>query len=253
MSSPVFSQRIFSQAQGGAVQAAGAMTIKGTIHKTLILLGLAALGATYTWRIAYDTMIAQTGDFSALTPYLVGGLIGGLALSLIVIFRPKTASWAAPLYAVAEGLALGAISAMYNMQTQGIVFNAVALTLLVLFAMLMLYRSGTIKVSSRLRKGIMAATLAVALFYLITWIVGFFSPAMKGFMAGSSTLSIGVSLLIVGVAAFNFLLDFDFIEKSAENGAPRYMEWFAAFGLMLTLVWLYLEMLRLLSKLNSRN
>jgi len=253
MSSPAFSDKIYLESRTGSYSGASEMTVKGTINKTLILLGLTVLAASYTWRIAYDTLIAETGNTSALMPYLIGGVIGGLIFSLIAMFRPKASTWVAPLYAVAEGLALGAISAIYNLQTQGIVFNAVALTLLVLLVMLVVYRSGWIKVTNKLRKGIIIATLSVALFYLITFIVGFFSPVLTSFMAGSSTMSIVISLVIVGIAAFNFLLDFDFIEKSASMGVPKYMEWFAAFGLMLTLVWLYLEMLRLLSKLSSRD
>lgn len=253
MSSPVLSEKIFLKSRSDAYAGTSEMSVKGAVNKTLLLLLIAVLGASYTWRIAYDTIGAEVGNLSALTPYLVGGIIGGLVFALIASFRPRAAAWAAPLYAVCEGLALGAISAMYNLQTQGIVFNAVGLTLLVLFVMLLVYRSGWIKVTTKLRKGIIAATLAVALFYLITFVAGMFSPAVRDFTAGSSPLSIGVSLLIVGIAAFNFLLDFDFIEKAAASGAPKYMEWYAAFGLMVTLVWLYLEMLRLLSKLNSRN
>ncbi|GHT10580.1 membrane protein [Bacteroidia bacterium] len=253
MSSPAFSEKIFLASRTGVVADEGVMTVKGTINKTLILLLLAVLGASYTWRLAYNTMAAETGNIAALTPYMLGGVIGGLVFALIAIFSPRNSRWAAPLYAVAEGLALGAISAIYNLQTQGIVFNAVGLTFLVLLIMLVVYRSGWVKVNDKLRKGIVAATLAVALFYLLTWIISLFMPAIRDFMAGSSPLSIVISLVIVGIAAFNFLMDFDFIEKGAAMGSPKYMEWYAGFGLMLTLVWLYLEILRLLSKVSSRN
>jgi uncharacterized YccA/Bax inhibitor family protein len=252
MSSPAFSEKIFYKSRSDVFAGTSEMTVKGTVNKTFLLLLLAVLSASYTWRIAYDTLASEV-SFATLTPYMWGGIIGGLVFSLIAIFRPRMSVWAAPLYAVCEGLALGAISAMYNQQAQGIVFNAVGLTLLVLFVMLLVYRSGWIKVTDKLRKGIVVATLAVALFYLITLVVGFFSPELKSFMAASSPLSIGISLLIVGIAAFNFLVDFDFIEKATASGAPKYMEWYAAFGLMLTLVWLYLEMLRLLSKINRNN
>ncbi|GHT68051.1 membrane protein [Bacteroidia bacterium] len=253
MASPALSEKIFLKSHADVFANEGVMTVKGVVNKTFILLLLAVLSASYTWRIVSDTMAAEIGDFSSLTPYLVGGIIGGLVFALIAIFRPRSSRWAAPLYAVAEGLALGAISAMYNMETQGIVFNAVGLTLLVLFMMLLVYRAGWVKVNNKLRKGIVIATGAVALFYLIGWISSFFTTSLTGFMASSSPLSIGISLVIVGIAAFNFLLDFDFIEKGAATGSPKYMEWYAAFGLMLTLVWLYLEILRLLSKMNSRN
>jgi uncharacterized YccA/Bax inhibitor family protein len=248
MASPALSEKIFLKSHADAFANEGVMTVKGVVNKTFILLLLAVLSASYTWRIA-----TEIGGSSLLTPYLVGGIIGGLVFSLIAIFRPRNARWAAPLYAVAEGLALGAISAMYNTETQGIVFNAVGLTLLVLFMMLLVYRAGWVKVNNKLRKGIVIATGAVALFYLIGWISSFFTTSFTGFMVGSSPLSIGISLVIVGIAAFNFLLDFDFIEKGAATGSPKYMEWYAAFGLMLTLVWLYLEILRLLSKVNSKN
>jgi uncharacterized YccA/Bax inhibitor family protein len=253
MSSPAFSDKIFIASRASVAYNEGVMTVKGAVQKTFILLLVAVLGASYTWGIAYDALAAEAGDASALSPYMWGGLIGGLVFSLIVIFRPRTAKWAAPCYALCEGLFLGAISAMYNMQTQGIVFNAVGLTLLTLFTMLLVYRAGWVKVNDKFRKGIVAATGAIALFYIITWITSLFTPVLSGFMTGSSPLSIGISLVIVGVAAFNFLLDFDYIERGAASGAPGHMEWYAAFGLMLTLVWLYLEMLRLLSKLSSRS
>jgi uncharacterized YccA/Bax inhibitor family protein len=181
---------------------------------------------------------------------MVGGLIGGFVFALIAIFSPRRSVWAAPLYAVSEGLCLGALSAMFNEQTNGIVLQAVGLTLGVLFLMLVLYRTGAIKVTNKLRSGIIIATGAIALFYIATWIIGMFTPVT--FMHDASLLSIGISVFVVIIAALNFLMDFDFIDRGAQMAAPKYMEWYGAFGLMLTLVWLYLEMLRLLSKLNRR-
>jgi uncharacterized YccA/Bax inhibitor family protein len=181
---------------------------------------------------------------------MVGGLIGGLIFSLIAIFSPRKSVWAAPLYAVCEGLCLGALSAMFNAQTNGIVLQAVGLTFGVLFLMLLLYRTGAIKVTNKLRSGVIIATGAIALFYIVTWIASIFTS--QTFLHDASPLSIGISVFIVIIAALNFLLDFDFIDRGAQMAAPKYMEWYGAFGLMLTLVWLYLEILRLLSKVNQR-
>jgi uncharacterized YccA/Bax inhibitor family protein len=251
-SSPALSESAFRTAirtaQSSANVAESAMTVRGTINKTLLLVLLAGLGAVYTWKIFTEAISVEVAT-GAVMPYMIGGLIGGLIFSLIAIFSPRRSTWAAPLYAVCEGLCLGALSAMFNAQTEGIVLQAVGLTFGVLLLMLLLYRTGTIKVTNKLRNGIIIATGAIALCYLATWIIGMFSPGTVSFMHDSSWLSIGISLFVVGIAAFNFLLDFDFIDKGAEMGAPKYMEWYGAFGLMLTLVWLYLEILRLLGKL----
>ncbi|MDR3329083.1 MAG: Bax inhibitor-1/YccA family protein [Prevotellaceae bacterium] len=243
--SPAFGDRIFEKACSAAIATDSAMTVRGTIHKTLLLLLLAVLGASYTWQL-----YASAVNPGVVAPYMVGGLVGGLIFSLIAIFSPRRSVWAAPLYAVCEGLCLGALSAIFDAQSQGIVMQAVGLTFAVLFLMLALYRTGTIRVTSKLRSGVVVATGAIALFYLVAWIASMFTPV--SLLRDASPLSIGISLVIVGVAAFNFLLDFDNIEKGAAVAAPKYMEWYSAFGLMLTLVWLYIEMLNLLSKLSRR-
>ncbi len=248
-SSPALSDRAFESARNQSFTYDSVMTVRGTIHKTLLLILLAVLGASYSWQVFAGAAAPELGAQAAM-PYMIGGLVGGLIFSLIAIFSPRRSPWAAPLYSVCEGLCLGAISAIYNFASQGIVVQAVGLTIAVLFLMLVLYRTNIIKVTQKLRSGIIIATGAIALFYLVTWIVSMFTTV--SFMFDASPLSIGISLLIVGVAAFNFLLDFDFIDRGAQMGAPKYMEWYGAFGLMLTLVWLYLEMLRLLSKLNKR-
>jgi uncharacterized YccA/Bax inhibitor family protein len=245
-SSPALNDKAFEASRSASLATDSVMTVRGAIHKTLLLLLLAVLGASYTWQM-FASAVDPAG---AVTPYMVGGLIGGLVFSLIAIFRPRSSAWAAPLYAVCEGLCLGALSAMFNEQTSGIVLQAVGLTLGVLFLMLVLYRTGAIKVTDKLRSGIIIATGAIALFYIVTWIVGMFTSVT--FMHDASPLSIGISVFVVIIAALNFLMDFDFIDRGAQMAAPKYMEWYAAFGLMLTLVWLYLEMLRLLSKLNKR-
>jgi uncharacterized YccA/Bax inhibitor family protein len=248
-SSPALNDRAFQNACNMSLATDSVMTVRGAIHKTLLLILLAVLGASYSWQVFEGAVSPEMGAAAAM-PYMWGGLIGGLIFSLIAIFSPRRSRWAAPLYAVCEGLCLGAISAMYNFASQGIVVQAVGLTFAVLFLMLMLYRTGVIKVTNKLRSGIIIATGAIALFYIITLIVSMFTPV--SFLHDSSPLSIGISLFIVGIAALNFLLDFDFIERGAQMGAPKYMEWYGAFGLMLTLVWLYLEILRLLSKVNRR-
>ncbi|MDR0710945.1 MAG: Bax inhibitor-1/YccA family protein [Prevotellaceae bacterium] len=244
-SSPALTDKAFEAARSSSLTVDSVMTVRGTIHKTLLLLLLALLGASYTWQMFFNSV-----NPSAATPYMVGGLIGGLVFSLIAIFSPRRSVWAAPLYAVCEGLCLGALSAMFNVQTNGIVLQAVGLTFGVLFLMLLLYRTGAIKVTSKLRSGIIIATGAIALFYVVTWIMSIFTT--QTFMHSASPLSIGISVFIVIIAALNFLVDFDFIERGAQMAAPKYMEWYGAFGLMLTLVWLYLEILRLLGKVNQR-
>lgn len=244
-SSPALNDKAFENARNMSVATDSIMTVRGTIHKTLLLLLLAVLGASYSWQIFNGAASPDLGAAAAM-PYMIGGLIGGLIFSLIAIFSPRNSRWAAPLYAVFEGLCLGAISAMYNFATQGIVIQAVGLTFAVLFLMLILYRTGVIKVTQKLRSGIIIATGGIALFYIVTLVVNIFTPVT--FLFDATPLSIGISLFIVGIAALNFLLDFDFIDRGAQMGAPKYMEWYGAFGLMLTLVWLYLEMLRLLSK-----
>ncbi|MDR3296646.1 MAG: Bax inhibitor-1/YccA family protein [Prevotellaceae bacterium] len=265
-SSPALNDSAFRTATHSAVVSESAMTVQGTIHKTLLLVLLAGLGAVYTWKIfaeavavfpsavSADAATIATNDIAmgAVMPYLIGGLVGGLIFSLIAIFSPRRSTWAAPLYAVCEGLCLGALSAMFNYQTEGIVLQAVGLTFAVLLVMLVLYRTGAIKVTNKLRSGIIIATGAIAVCYLATWIIGMFSASTVSFMHDASWLSIGISLFVVGVAAFNFLLDFDFINRGTQMGAPKYMEWYGAFGLMLTLVWLYIELLRLLSKVYRR-
>ena len=231
----------------------GRMTVNGTIGKTGILLVLLVITATWTWQ-RFDAALASAGPdaaMAAVSPFLIGGLIAGLALALLCVFVQRWIAITAPLYAIAEGFAVGAISALFNLKYPGLVVTAVALTFGTLAVMLLLYRSGAIKVTDKLRMGIFAATGGIMLVYIIDLVMGFFGAHMP-IINSASPLGIGFSLLVVGIAAFNLLLDFDFIERAAFNGAARNMEWYGAFGLMVTLVWLYLEILRLLSKLQRR-
>ena len=187
----------------------------------------------------------------AMAPVLVVGGIGGFIVAMVTIFKKEWARVTAPIYALLEGLVLGGISAMFEMRYHGIAIQAVALTFGTLVVMLLAYRSGLIKVTDKLRLGIVAATGGIAVFYLLQFILGFFGIHFTA-INGSSPIGIGFSLIVVAVAALNLVLDFDLIEKGARLGAPKYMEWYGAFALMVTLVWLYFEILRLLSKFRSR-
>ena len=216
------------------------MTVNGTIGKSLILLVLVMLTAAWCWSRLYTTH-----DSAAVMPYVMGGVIGGLIFGLATAFKPTWAMITAPLYAICEGFVVGGVSAIFNIQYPGIVIQAVALTLAVALGMLVLYRTGVIKATPWLYKMVGAATLGIVIFYALTWLVSMFHVDTS-MLFGHSGLSIGISLFIVAVAAFNLVLDFDMISKQAAAGAPRYMEWYGAFALMVTLIWLYLEILRLL-------
>jgi uncharacterized YccA/Bax inhibitor family protein len=188
----------------------------------------------------------------AMMVFMITGAIGGLITALITVFKKTWAPYTAPVYALLQGLFLGGISALFNQRFPGIVIQAVALTFGTLFGLLFAYKSGLIKVTENFKLGVMAATGGIAIAYFLSFILGMFGVNI-GFMHSNGPVGIIISLVIVVVAALNLVLDFDFIESGAKNGAPKYMEWYASFGLMVTLIWLYLEMLRLLSKLSSRN
>jgi len=225
------------------------MTVNGTINCTGILLCLTLMTAAFTWRM-YD--IENPASAAAMMPWMIGGLIGGLILAVTTVFKQSWAPFTAPLYALAEGLFLGGISAIIQSQVaEPIVMQAVGLTFGVLFVMLALYRTGVIQVTDKFRTGVVAATGGVMLLYLATWILGMFGVGIP-YIHGSGLIGIGFSLFVVGLASLNLVLDFDLIENGAKAGAPKYMEWFGAFALMVTLVWLYIEILRLLSKIYSR-
>jgi len=217
------------------------MSLQGVINKTGVLLLLCMGSASFAW-----THPELRG------PFLLVGLLGGLIACLVGIFKPATTPVAAPLYAVLEGLALGAISQIFQTQYRGIVVNALLLTFGVLALMLMLYTSRTIRVTSGLVKGIVAATAAVAVVYFIDLLLNMFGMRVPLIHEGGA-LGIGVSVVIAGIAAFNLLLDFAVIENAVGNNSPRYMEWYCGMSLLITLVWLYLEILRLLSKLRGRD
>jgi uncharacterized YccA/Bax inhibitor family protein len=223
------------------------MTLNGTVNKTGILLVLAIAAAGWTWHLFTQSL--NTAD---VTPWMFGGLIGGFIFALITIFKKEWSPVTAPAYALLEGLALGGISASFEVRYPGIAIQAVGLTFGTLFVLLLAYRSGLIPVTQKFRLGIVAATGGIAVFYLLEMILGIFGIHFTS-INGSGAIGIGFSLIVVVVAALNLVLDFDFIEKGVQYGAPKYMEWYGAFGIMVTLIWLYLEILRLLSKLNRRN
>lgn len=217
----------------------------------MLLLVIAA--AIFTWNKFFQAIATNPeAGAAAVMPWLIVGGIGGLIATLVTVFRPQSAGISAPVYAVFEGLLLGGISAIFEAKFGGIVMRAVLLTLAVFMAMLFLYRSGIIKVTRKLQMGIFAATAGIAVVYLVSFIGGFFGMEFS-FLHGNSNFSIGFSLVVVAIAALNLVLDFSFIENAAASGAPKHMEWYGAFGLMVTLIWLYLEILRLLSKLASRD
>lgn len=243
-SNPVLGKNTFS-GLGYAGTDSQVMTIQGTVNKSLILVALVILGASYTWKM-------MVNGSQAMTAFMIAGAIGGLIAAIITVFKKTWSPYTAPIYALLEGLFLGGISAMFNASYPGIVIQAVALTFGTLFALLFAYKTGLIKVTENFRLGVVAATGGIAIAYFISFILGMFGVNI-GFMHSNGPVGIIVSLVIVVVAALNLVLDFDFIETGANQGAPKYMEWYASFGLMVTLVWLYLEMLRLLSKISSRN
>ncbi len=244
-SNPAMSERIFAK-QTANVTDSGTMTINGTITKIGIMLLLVIAAASYTWG-----MVTGENPAGAQT-YLIIGAVGGFITAIITVFKPRLAGITAPIYAILEGLFLGGISAFINQKYPGIPFQAVLLTIGTLFTMLFLYRSGRIRATPKFRRGVMMATGAIFFAYLASWILGMFGMSV-GFMHSSGPLGILISLVIIVVAALNLIMDFDFIERGAEMSAPKYMEWYGAFGLMVTLIWLYIEFLRLLSRFAGRN
>ena len=246
---PALNKNTFLDAASGSVFAHGeqVMTINGTINRTGFLLILVLVGAMYSW-----SQFGGVASMPAMAPLVLGGAIGGLVLGLVTAFKKTWAPVTAPLYALAEGVFIGALSAIFELRYPGIVMQAVGLTFGTMAALLLAYRSGLIRATEKFKLGIVAATGGIMLLYLANFSMGFFGHSM-GFINGSSGIGIAFSAVVVVIAALNLILDFDMIETGVQQGAPKYMEWYGAFALVVTLVWLYLEMLRLLSKLQSRN
>lgn len=241
-SNPALSPERLRRLAAGRDAAGGVMTLAGTARKALVLVLLVAGSAGYTWR-----WLAANPD-AAPRPILLVGALGGLGLALLTMFRPRLAPVTAPLYAVVEGLALGVVSAIMNARYAGLPVQAVGLTLGVALAMLGLYSVGAVRATERTRRVVTVATLGILVFYLLSMVLGFFGVGVP-LVHGSGPVGILFSLVVVGVAAWNLVLDFGNAEEAAAAGAPRSAEWYCAFGVVVTLVWLYLEMLRLLGKL----
>lgn len=241
---PVLSEKRFEKTQILDQVHSEPMTLNGTINKTLLLFGLLLLTGILSWQWTLS---------EAVNPMILiwGGAIGGLILAIVTIVKPERAPTTAPIYALLEGLFVGSISAFYSKFMEGIVMQAVGLTLAILFVMLILYRSGIIKATNKFKKGVIIATGGVAFFYILNLIFGAFGGGVNLFNMG--WMGIGIQLVIVGIASLNLVLDFDMIEKSVSTGQPKYIEWFAGFGIMITLIWLYIEILRLLALLANRN
>lgn len=241
---PTLNQNTFTGVQ--ATSASGTMTIQGTVNKTSILLLLVIVAAAFTWRMHYS------GQDGMLMPWAIGGAFAGFVIAVVTCFKKEWSPVTAPIYAVCEGLFIGGISSIFEARYPGIVMQAVMLTFGTLAALLGAYKTGLIKATDNFKRGVIAATGGIALLYLATIVMSFFGVHLFSSLYGNGLVGIGFSIFVVIIAAMNLVLDFDFIEQGAQAGAPKYLEWYGAFGLLVTLVWLYLEILRLLSKLNGR-
>ena len=241
---PTLTENTFTEV--GRANPGDTMTVQGTVNKTAILLALTTMAAAYTWQLFWK------GQGASASLWITGGAIGGFIVAMITVFKKEWAAVTAPVYAILEGLFIGGISSLFEQRYPGIVIQAVMLTFGTLAALLAAYSMGLIRASSGFRRGIIAATGGIALLYVVSMILGFFHIQIP-FIFGAGPVGILFSVAVVIIAALNLVLDFDFIEGGAQQGAPKYLEWYGAFSLMVTLVWLYLEILRLLSKLNRRN
>jgi uncharacterized YccA/Bax inhibitor family protein len=235
---PVLKEKAFA----GPIVGGEAMTIQGTVNKTGLLLFFVIVTAAWTWGLSHS----NTPE--AAFPWMIGGALGGFAVALVTIFKKEWSAITAPIYALLEGLFLGGMSALFEKSYPGIAIQAVALTFGVLFVLLLAYKTGIVRATRGFKLGVIAATGAIALVYAANLILNLFFHRATSILQSSTPLGIGISVVIVIVAALNLILDFDMIETGAKMGAPKYMEWYGAFGLMVTLIWLYLEILRLLGK-----
>jgi uncharacterized YccA/Bax inhibitor family protein len=241
-SNPALNEKVFK----GQVAYGEAMTLQGTVNKTGLLLLFVVATAAWTWGLSHS----QTPQ--AAIPWMIGGILGGFIVALVTVFKPNWAPLTAPLYALLEGLALGGISAMFERTYAGVAMQAVGLTFGTLFVMLLAYKTGMIRATQGFKLGVIAATGGIAILYLVEMVLGGFFHIQVPAINGSGVVGIGFSLFVVVIAALNLVLDFDMIEIGVRNGAPKFMEWYGAFGLMVTLIWLYLEILRLLGKMRRR-
>ena len=243
-SNPTLNNEIFAKARA-TVGSGQTMTIQGTVNKTFILFGVLLLAASWAWLNVANSQILWFAI--KVLPWI------GFGMAFATTFKPKWSPITAPIYAAIQGVCLGAISALLETRYPGIAIQAVGLTMACLFVMLVSYQTGWIQATEGFRKGIMIATAAIFLFYLVVGIAGFFHVAPPGFITGGGIIGIGFSLFVVGIATLNLILNFDTIERCSQEGLEKYMEWYGAFSVMVTLVWLYMEILNLLAKLRGRN
>jgi uncharacterized YccA/Bax inhibitor family protein len=241
-SNPVLKDKVFT----GQVAEREAMTVQGTVNKTGFLLLCVVVTAAWTWGLAHSDRPEET------FPWMIGGMIGGLIACLVTVFKKEWSAISAPVYALFEGLALGGISAIFEKSYPGIAVQSIALTFGVLFVLLLAYKTGLIRATRGFVLGIVCATGGIALVYAANMLMRLFGFGGMSFLYASTPLGIGISLFVVIIAALNLILDFDMIERGASMGAPKYMEWYGAFAMMVTLIWLYLEILRLLGKTRRR-
>lgn len=239
---PVLRERAFA----GAIPTGETMTIQGTVNKTGLLLLFVVATAAWTWGLSHS----PTPD--AVYPWMLGGAIGGFVVALVTIFKKEWSPISAPIYALLEGLVLGGISAIFERSYPGIAVQAISLTFGVMFVMLLAYKFRIVQATRGFKLGVIAATGGIAIVYLINMVMSLFFRTQMSFLYAATPWGIGISLFVVIIASLNLIIDFDMIETGARMGAPKYMEWYGAFGLMVTLIWLYMEMLRLLSKVRRR-
>ncbi len=246
-SNPTLNERISSKARA-ALGSGATMTVQGTANKALVLLGVLLLTAGWSYNATY-----QPGMTSVVMIAAGASAIIGFILVMVASFKPNWSPVAAPIYAACEGIVLGCVSAMYAAKYPGIVVQAVGLTFTALFTMLIAYRMGWIQATEGFKRGLFIAMISLMVFYGIVFIASFFGVRAPGFINGASPLGIAFSMFSVGLATLFLILDFDRIERSSQEGLEKYMEWYCALSLMVTLVWIYVEMLRLLSKLQRRD
>jgi len=239
---PILKESAFT----GELATGQAMTIQGTVNKAGILLLCVVIGAAWTWGLSHSP------EPEAALPWTIGGALGGFAMALVTIFKKSWSPLTSPIYALLEGLLLGGISALFEKNYPGIAMQAISLTLGVLFVMLLAYKFRIIQATRGFVLGVIAATGGIALVYLVNMVMTVFFHSQISILNSATPLGIGISVFVVIIAALNLIIDFDFIERAAQTGAPKYMEWYGAFGLMVTMVWLYMEILRLLGKVRRR-
>lgn len=254
-SNPTMNPAVFQHATAETSYGDQSMTIQGTSSKTMILLGILTVTAAWVWSQLFQSAaygLESAINISLAKGYMLGGGLGGFVLALVLTFKPNLATYLAPAYAVLEGLFIGAITSYAEASFPGLPMQAALLTFCVLAAMLGAYRSGVVRPTDRFKSIMTAAMGGIFLVYLVSMILGFFGVQIP-YIHGSGPIGIAFSLIVVGIAAFSLVLDFEMIEQGAKTGAPKYMEWYGAFALLVTLVWLYLEILKLLMKLSRRD